>query len=146
MAAPVSPLATLERCFALLTSGPGALTIDGSTVHPDLPPRPIPLDELRGLLHQLHPQARRSAVNLLLGQARAGNAACLVGLAGVLLPGLRHLAGQHTGTTKTATAEAHALTWFRATLAAHSTAADQHLQWLLDMSCTRPGAAKQAGR
>jgi hypothetical protein len=69
---------------------------------------------------------------VLVEHARTGSPAWLVGLAGVLLPGLRLLAAQQSTTGGPATAETRVLGWFRAALAAHGTAADQRLQWLLD--------------
>jgi hypothetical protein len=82
----------LESAFRLLTSGPDPLSLDGRLVGHGLPPRLIPLDELRGML--LHPSvgfaARDAAVAELAHRARGGGAA-MVGLAGVLLPGLRRL-------------------------------------------------------
>ncbi len=136
MAAPTSPLATLERCFTSLTAGPDPLAIDGRALRHGLPPRPIPLDERRRLLHQLSPQARAATVNELVHHARTGSPAWLVGLAGVLLPGLRRLAAQHPKVTDTTTAEAQALTWFRTTLAAQGAAADQRIEWLLERTCS----------
>jgi hypothetical protein len=82
----------LESAFRLLTSGPDPLSLDGRLVGHGLPPRLIPLDELQGML--LHPSvpfaARDAAVAELARRARGGGAA-MVGLAGVLLPGLRRL-------------------------------------------------------
>ena len=102
MAAP-TPLAILEQCFALLTTGPDPLAIDGRIVQHGLPPRPIPLDELRGLLHDLGPHARTATLNMLVDHARAGSAAWLIGVAGVLLPGLRQIAAQHANAITNAT-------------------------------------------
>jgi len=86
----VSPFATLERAFATLTAEPRPLALDGTGIA-GLPERPIPLDELRARL--LHPSTRyatRDAVlGVLIGRARAERGAWTVGLAGVLLPGLR---------------------------------------------------------
>ncbi len=89
-----SPYETLETAFGLLTSGPEPLSLDGRLVGHGLPPRAIPLDELRGML--LHPSvafaARDAAVAELARRARRDRGAAMVGLAGVLLPGLRRLA------------------------------------------------------
>jgi len=145
MAAPTTPLATLEHCFTLLTTGPGALTIDGNAVRHSLPPRPIPLDELRGLLHHLRLQDRRTAVDLLISRARTGSPAWLVGLAGVLLPGLRLLASQQANGNQTKIAEAQALTWFRTALAAHGAAADQRITWLLEAATANESSTRQDG-
>jgi len=88
-----SPYDTLEAAFGLLTSGPDPLSLDGHLVDHGLPPRLIPLDELRGML--LHPSvgfaARDAAVAELARRARRDGGAAMVGLAGVLLPGLRRL-------------------------------------------------------
>ena len=146
---PPSPLATLEHCFRLLSRQPGALAIDGAAVHHGLPPRPIPLDELRGRLPQLTPQTRMTVMAALVRRARAGSPAWQVGLAGVLLPGLRCLASQHATTNPPAVAEAHTLTWFRAALATHGPASDQRIAWLLEATCAAqrsPGTATTASR
>lgn len=88
--AEASPFATLERAFALITTEPRPLALDGTGI-PGLPDRLIPLDELRARL--LHPSARYAtrdaALEILIGRARAERGAWIVGLAGVLLPGLR---------------------------------------------------------
>ncbi len=88
-----SPYETLETAFRLLTSGPEPLRLDGRLVGHGLPARAIPLDELRAML--LHPSvsfaARDAAVAELARRARRGGEAWMVGLAGVLLPGLRRL-------------------------------------------------------
>jgi hypothetical protein len=88
--AEASPFATLERAFATLTTEPRPLALDGTGI-PGLPPRSIPLDELRARL--LHPSARYAtrdaALEVLIGRAHAERGAWIVGLAGVLLPGLR---------------------------------------------------------
>lgn len=85
-----SPFATLERAFVLLTTEPRPLAFDGTGVV-GLPDRLIPLDELRARL--LHPSTRYAtrdaALDALVERARAQGGAWTVGLAGVLLPGLR---------------------------------------------------------
>jgi hypothetical protein len=84
------PLAVLDRSFRLLVCEPAPLTLDGQAVGHGLPARPIPLDALRGLL--LHPSVsfdtRDAALTWLVGRAQAEGGAWLVGLAGVLLPGI----------------------------------------------------------
>src|SRR6266540_3928856 len=91
---PRLPFDTLDAAFRLLTSGPQPLGLDGRQVGHGLPARPIPLDELRSRL--LHPStsfaARDAAIAALLQRAKAEGGAATVGLAGVLLPGLRHAA------------------------------------------------------
>src|SRR6266511_3113539 len=90
-----SPLDVLEATFHLLTAGPDPLALDGAIVGCGLPARPIALDELRSIL--LHPStsfaARDAALAELVGRAQADGGAWTVGLAGVLLPGLRRVAG-----------------------------------------------------
>lgn len=90
---PASPFDMLERSFRLLSAGPCPLALDGSSLA-GLPDRAVPLDELRSrLLHPATPYpVRDAAVDLLLRRAQAGGGPDLVGLAGVLLPGLRRAA------------------------------------------------------
>jgi hypothetical protein len=92
---PSSPLDTLERAFQLLVVGPEPLALDGAQVE-GLPSRMIALDELRSML--LHPSTsfatRDAAMGLVVRCAQAGCAQWRVGLAGVLLPGLRRMAGR----------------------------------------------------
>ncbi len=84
------PFDTLEETFRLLCAGPKPLALDGRQV-PGLPQREIPLDELRAVL--LHPStghpARQRALSVLVDRARSDGGAATVGLAGMLLPGLR---------------------------------------------------------
>jgi hypothetical protein len=89
-----SPFVILERSFALLTTGPSPLALDGRAVGHGLPARPIPLDELRAvLLDRSMPHATRdAALTVLVRQAQARRGSALVGLAAVLLPGLREAA------------------------------------------------------
>lgn len=94
--APPTALDTLEVAFRLLATGPKPLALDGRRLGHGLPARPVPLDELRSLL--LHPStsfaARDAAVAELLRCAQRQRGAWLVGLAGVLTPGLRRIARQ----------------------------------------------------
>ncbi|MHB8452537.1 MAG: hypothetical protein ACYDAQ_19095 [Mycobacteriales bacterium] len=87
---PASPFDALEASFRALTSPPAPLVLDGSAI-PGLPARWMPLDEVRSRL--LHPATaypvRDGAIDTLLCEAQAHGGAALVGLAGVLLPGLR---------------------------------------------------------
>jgi hypothetical protein len=91
-----SPLDTLDHAFRLLAADPTPLTLDGSALGCGLPARAIPLLELRSML--LHPStgfaARDAALAVLVGRAQQSGGAWLVGLAGVLLPGLRRTAGR----------------------------------------------------
>lgn len=87
---PGGPFDMLEATFRLGCTGPAPWSIDGRTV-PGLPARAIPLDELRAIL--LHPstsyRTRGRAMAVLVERARAEGGAATVGLAGVLLFGLR---------------------------------------------------------
>jgi hypothetical protein len=91
-----SPLDTLDDAFRLLASDPSPLTVDGRRIGLGLPARAIPLLELRSML--LHPAtgfaARDAALAMLVERAQRRSGAWLVGLAGVLLPGLRRMAGR----------------------------------------------------
>jgi hypothetical protein len=84
------PLAVLDRSFRLLVCEPAPLSLDGQAVGHGLPARPIPLDALRGLL--LYPSVafdtRDAALTWLVGRAQTDGGVWLVGLAGVLLPGI----------------------------------------------------------
>jgi hypothetical protein len=83
-------LEVLDRSFRLLVCEPAPLSLDGRLVGHGLPAQPIPLDLLRGLL--LHPSmgfdARDAALTWLVQRAQGEGGAWLVGLAGVLLPGI----------------------------------------------------------
>jgi hypothetical protein len=80
----------LDRSFQLLVCEPAPLALDGGAVGGGLPARPIPLDQLRSLL--LHPSVgfdtRDAALTWLIERAQTDGGAWLVGLAGVLLPGI----------------------------------------------------------
>jgi hypothetical protein len=85
-----SPFDTLERTFVLLTSGPNPLALDGTGL-PGLPSRLVPLGELKARL--LHPstrfEVRDAIVDELVARSQSDGGRWTVGLAGVLLPGLR---------------------------------------------------------
>src|SRR5438034_6760015 len=85
-----SPFAALEQTFALLSAEPRPLALDGTGVE-GLPDRAIPLTELRArLLHPSAPYATRdAALGALISRARSEGGAWTLGLAGVLLPGMR---------------------------------------------------------
>jgi hypothetical protein len=80
----------LDRSFRLLACEPAPLALDGAAVRHGLPTRPIPLGELRTLL--LHPSVgfdgRDAALTWLVARAQTDGGPWLVGLAGVLLPGI----------------------------------------------------------
>lgn len=88
-----SPFDMLEKTFDLLVTGPHPLALDGTGVR-GLPNRLIPLGELKGrLLHPSTPFVTRDAiVGGLVARAQAEGGRWSVGLAGVLLPGLRRAA------------------------------------------------------
>jgi hypothetical protein len=94
-AVPLSPFDTLEACFRLLTCEPAALALNGRQVGHGAPARRIPLGELRNLLQ--HPAAtddlQRAAFQELVHLATQDRGSWMIGLAGVLLPGLREIAG-----------------------------------------------------
>ena len=85
------PFDTLEAAFTALTRGPAPLALDGRHVGHGLPARPLALDELRRLL--LDPSlgfaARDAALAALVDRAKTHGGHATIGLAGVLLPGLR---------------------------------------------------------
>src|SRR6266508_6596107 len=89
-------LDTLAAAFRLLVTGPAPLAVDGKEIHPSLPPRAIPLDELRDLLLDGHTSnsIRDAALAELIRRAKEERGAWVIGLAGVLLPGLRRVAGR----------------------------------------------------
>ncbi|MGH2670723.1 MAG: hypothetical protein ACRDH5_16705, partial [bacterium] len=78
---------------------PAPLSVKGALIGHGWPARPIPLDELRS--RTLHPStsyaARDAVVVVLVRKAQAHGGSYLVGLAGVLLPGLRRAAASLTG-------------------------------------------------
>ena len=90
----LSPFALIERAFTQLGTAPRPLVIDGTGLA-GLRAGPIRLDEVRArLLHPSTPYATRdTAVHVLIGRARADGDLWMVGLAGVLLPGLRRAVG-----------------------------------------------------
>ncbi|HZD73813.1 MAG TPA: hypothetical protein VE776_08005 [Actinomycetota bacterium] len=92
------PLDTLDACFRLLTTGPAPLALDGRRLGHGAPARRIPLGELRTMLQ--HPAAtddlRRAVFHELARLAVQDRYAWTLGLAGVLLPGLRKLAAAST--------------------------------------------------
>jgi hypothetical protein len=84
-----SPLDTLDTTFRLLTGGPPPLTLEGRTI--GLRAESIGLLELRAML--FHPATsvptQRAVLEELVHRARRHRGQWVVGLAGVLLPGLR---------------------------------------------------------
>jgi hypothetical protein len=85
----LSPLETVETTFRLLATGPQPLALNGHSI--GLRRDAIGLWDLRGLL--FHPATdvgvQRAALVELVGRARRHRGAWMIGLVGVLLPGLR---------------------------------------------------------
>jgi len=85
----LSPLDTVESTFRLLATGPQPLALNGHTI--GLRRDSIGLWDLRGLL--FHPATdvgvQRAALVELVGRARRHRGAWMIGLVGVLLPGVR---------------------------------------------------------
>lgn len=85
-----SPFDTVEDAFEALCSEPCPLVLEEGVVA-GLPARSLPLTELRAVL--LHPatdyRVRNAAISILLGRARVEGGRWTVGLAGVLIFGLR---------------------------------------------------------
>ncbi|MGH9104245.1 MAG: hypothetical protein ACRDZX_00090, partial [Acidimicrobiales bacterium] len=85
-----SPFDTLEDAFGVLCAEPEPLALEAGVVA-GLPARPLPLTELRAVL--LHPstgyRVRNAAIAVLLDRARTEGGRWTVGLAGVLVFGLR---------------------------------------------------------
>jgi hypothetical protein len=90
-ARPLDALDAVDAAFRLLTAGPQPLAVHASRLAAGLPGRLVPLDELRVLL--LHPATSAPASNRvwaeLVRRARTGEAAWVIGLTGIALPGLR---------------------------------------------------------
>lgn len=90
-----SPFDVIDEAFRLLGCEPAPLAVDGAVIGQKLPARQIPLPELRSRL--LHPscryQTRDAVLHLLVRRARTDAGAWMVGLVGMLLPGLRAAAG-----------------------------------------------------
>src|SRR5215204_5099874 len=85
----ISPMDSVETTFRLLATGPQPLALNGQAI--GLRRDSIGLWDLRSLL--FHPATsvgvQRAALVELVGRARQHRGAWMVGLVGVLLPGLR---------------------------------------------------------
>ena len=85
-----SPFDTVEKAFDLLVSGARPLVLDGMLLA-GLPDRAIALGELKAML--LHPtmafELRDAVIGDLVARSRSVGGPWTVGLAGVLMPGLR---------------------------------------------------------
>ena len=89
-----SPLDTLAATFRLLVDGPQPIALDGFAV--GMRAEPIRLPDLQAIL--FHPatsvDVQRAALVELVRLARRRRGPWVVGLAGVLLPGLRETAAR----------------------------------------------------
>lgn len=92
-----APLDAARAAFEWLITGPHPIAVDGR-LFPGLPPRRVPLDELRDrLLRRRCPQALRDAVWVhLVLLSRTDGASWTVGATGVALPALAAIAGKLT--------------------------------------------------
>jgi DNA-directed RNA polymerase specialized sigma24 family protein len=139
----LSPFDALEETFRLLSVGPRPLCLDGRDIA-GLPDRDIPLLELRSML--LHPSVaypvRDAAVGALVARAQAEGGRWSVGIAGVLLPGIRRAVFPlfEACPTKGADLEAEALCAFLGALARCQPGRARLASWLCWR--TRIGAAK----
>jgi DNA-directed RNA polymerase specialized sigma24 family protein len=139
----LSPFDALEETFRLLSVGPRPLCLDGREVS-GLPAREIPLLELRSML--LHPSVaypvRDAALGALVARAQAEGGRWSVGIAGVLLPGIRRAVFPlfEACPTKGADLEAEALCGFLGALARCEVGRARVASWLCWR--TRIGAAK----
>ena len=96
--ASLSPLDAADVAFRNLVAAPDPPTLDGAAIGNGLPGRPLRLDELKPLLlsSSIAYEARDAAIAELLRRARAGDERWMIGLVGVLMPGLRRVAGRLT--------------------------------------------------
>ncbi len=139
----LSPFDTLEETFRILSAAPHPLALDGTAIA-GLPDREIPLQELRAML--LHPSVaftvRDAAVGALVELAQAEGGRWTVGLAGVLLPGLRRAIWPlfEACPQKLEELESEALTAFLAALARCRPGRARIASWLCWRS--RTGAAR----
>lgn len=93
---PPSPLDAADAAFRELLTGSDPLTLDGASLGCSLPPRLILLDELRSLLLRSSTpyEARDLAFTELVRRARNGEERAVIGLVGIMLPGLRNVANR----------------------------------------------------
>jgi hypothetical protein len=117
----LSPFETLEATFRLLSSEPEPLAVDGRRLGQGLPGRAITVRELGTMLvcHRVTVEAQRVVLDELIHRAAQGSSGWVVGLAGVLLPGLRRVAAltQSERTGAMCEVEAELLGRYRAALA-----------------------------
>ncbi|MEN3533548.1 hypothetical protein AAH991_00405 [Microbispora sp. ZYX-F-249] len=93
-----SPLDTAETSFRLLTTGPGALSLDCTTFAPALPRGEVNLAELRMLLTSRHvgDETRDAVWRELVTRARVRKGAWTVAAVGMAMPALRMIAAALT--------------------------------------------------
>ncbi|WP_328708916.1 hypothetical protein [Microbispora hainanensis] len=93
-----SPLDTAETSFRLLTTGPGALSLDCTAFAPALPRGEVNLAELRMLLTSRHvsDETRDAVWRELVTRARVGKGAWTVAAVGMAMPALRVIAAALT--------------------------------------------------
>ncbi|MHB8489860.1 MAG: hypothetical protein ACYDC4_11845 [Candidatus Dormibacteria bacterium] len=96
--ASLSPLEAADAAFHELVAGAEPLTVDGSAIGHELPARALRLDELKPLLLSVATpyDARDAVVAELLRRARGGDERWVIGLIGVMMPGLRRVASRLT--------------------------------------------------
>lgn len=115
-----SPLCAADAAFRLLTRGPTPLSLDGGQIGGVLPPRLIPLDELKKIM--LSPAADAATKDAtwseLATRARGQEPAWVIGAVGVAMPALRRAAGTLARSYEgdTADIDAEVLTGFLAAL------------------------------
>jgi len=95
---PSSPLDAADAAFRELIAGAQPLTLNGSAIGGSFPERSLRLDELRSvLLSSSTPYDTRDAVLAeLLRRGRDGDERWVIGLVGIMLPGLRNVANRLT--------------------------------------------------
>jgi len=92
---PTGALAAAERAFQFLTVPPAPLALDGRILGHGLPPRHIPLDELRRLLvhdPDIGFEAKDAAWHQLIDHARTWGPSWVVAAVGMALPALTAMA------------------------------------------------------
>lgn len=85
-----SPFRRLATSWRLLCTGPEPLAVNTKPLGYGLPERPVPLTRLRREMadRRWPPEARNAVIAVMLRRAQQRDPAWLVGLAGMMLPGL----------------------------------------------------------